>query len=305
MFYLCFLHDIYVCYPSIPLQNNTATMKKASAAFATPFLCGLLLVGIPTVSAQTDTITESFEGVDYFVDRFDGDDQPTFEVAFHNFDFTSTYVFDVNGFVTTIFADSQQYRMSYTNDKLSQIQMVALRRQLEEEQYAADRAAVVETAPASGVRRRLSKCDECHQTWDVVCDNGVDTVCDLKNFDKPFLSTGKVSVGGMCDDFGTLCNERTSADVCEVQCGAVEPQPECQAPLTITLEYEYTGELEIASDASDVPNLELYVLEQGGQSAYWNNPTTVRHSCTALAVENATPGILVWVWMIARVQTYL
>ena len=263
-------------------QENFARMNKASASLTTPFLCGLLLAGVRTVSAQTGTIYETFGDVEYAVDRYDTADQPRFEVSFTDFDITSNYKFDVNGFVKTIKADSEKYTMTYrANGKLRRVRRRSSRRQLEE-QDAADMSMVGETmpftkgvvdemTPASAARRRLFECDECLQTWDVVCDNGVDTVCRLDDYGNPILSAGEVSINTFCDGFATLCSERTSDDVCQDVCGEVE---DCLAPLTIKLDYEYTGESEISSD--ELFSLDMYVIEPGGQTAYWGNPSTVR-----------------------------
>lgn len=273
-------------------------MKKVSAAFTTSFVGGLLLGGIPNVGAQTGTITVPFEGVDYVVDRYDDLGEPSFEVTFNDFDFTSVYEFDLNGFVKILSADNERYRFLYrSNGNLRRVRLLSSRRQLgEEEEIEGDVPDMVqvdetdpavmgvlgETTPAPGFRRRLFEdCGACLQTWDTVCDNGVATVCNLQDYGSPILSTGEVSIDVFCNDFGTLCNDLTADYVCQAECGGVID--ECLAPLTITLEYEHTGESGSSSGQGDGYLLDLYVIEPGGQTAYWNNGVTVRRSCSTSA----------------------
>lgn len=271
-------------------------MKKAPAAFATPFLYGLLLLArTPFVSAQTGTITESYKGIDYVIDRYDVNGVPSYEVSFDDSGFTSTYEIDRRGFVTTIYAGTESYRMSYrpNNDKLRNVFRLSSRRQLEEGHDSADVAHVDETvrstlgvagetASALGARRRLLICDECVKTWETVCDNGVDTVCALKGFGSPILSSGEVSIGVFCKDFGAVCRQHTADKVCEDECRVIEPS-KCLPPLTITLEYEKLEGSAYSSSESDSNFLDLFVVEPGGQTAYWGNGETVREPYNGLA----------------------
>lgn len=279
--YCFFPHDMFHTFDTLKEENIT-TMKKESAVFPTPFLCGILLGGILCVGAQTGTIYETYADVEYTVDRYDKGGSPTFEVSFTDNDITSNYKFNADGFVKTFKADSEKYTMTYKkNGKLKKLKRKSSRRQLEEEDAIditlVDETAPVklsvagETVPAPVVRRRLFECDECLQTWDVVCGNGVDTVCRLDGYGSPILSAGKESISSYCHYFGSLCNERTSNDVCQDECDA---DYECLAPLTVKLEFEHTGVSESTSEEGVI--LDLYVIDPEGQTAYWENPSTVR-----------------------------
>lgn len=274
-----------VCCFEDPLQDNIATMKKVSAAFTVPFLYGLLLAGMPAISAQTGTITQSSGDVVFMVHRYDDGDEPTFKVTFDH-GFASTYEFDLNGFVTVIYADNEKYRMRYRpNGKLKKVTSISSRRKLEAGSDAADRfhtyqtvptavGNAVETAPALDVRRRLLECDECLQMWNVVCGNGLDTVCALDGYGRPIQSAGEASIGVFCNDFGSICHALTADEVCKAEC-VVEP-PACLPPLTITLEYEVLDPYSYSTGESDSGFLYLFVVEPGGQTSYWANRETVR-----------------------------
>lgn len=256
----------------------------------------LLLAGTRTAVAQTGTIYVPFEDVGYSVDRYDENGDVRYEVIFTDFGFESNYDFDGNGFVTRLEADNERYRFLYrANGRLRLVRLLSSRRMLGEEAIevadvagGGDKALVGErslfgamgveeqTTPAvdgGGGRRRLLECDECRQTWDTVCDNGVATVCDLVEYGDPFLGAGDVSVGVFCENFGQLCDENTSDDVCSEECGGGGDDEECLAPLTILLEYEYIGE---GDGDSEGYSLDLYVIEPGGTVAYWDNSVTVR-----------------------------
>lgn len=268
-------------------------MTKVSAVFAASIFSLLLLACIPTVGAQTGTITASFGDIEYVVHLYDTTDQPTFEVTFTDSKITSNYEFNANAFVRTIKAGSEKYRISYRNNgDLREVKRMSSRRQLEEKQDDADFArfhesvstalgVMSQTAPAPDGRRLLLECDKCVQTWSAACNNGVATVCALEGFGSPILSVGEASIGVFCNDFGTLCKQRTAEKVCKVECGLVK-QP-CYPPLTITLEYEQLWHSAYSTGESDASFLFLYVIEPGGQTAYWDNRETVREPGNSLA----------------------
>ena len=277
------------------LQDHLARMKTAMVAtFAAPVLCGLL-AALPTPSsAQTSTITVPFDGVDYVIDVYDAGSDTTYAVTFTDSGFESVYEFDHEGMVTAITAKKEEYSIIYRNNgNLKKVNLVAWRRQLGDASEGANNMDLgldqttllgrgfVELAPAgSDTRgetkpfeknsspagsRRLDECDDCVYMWDTLCDQGVETVCNLDGYGKPFLPNAETSIEGFCSNFAGMCNDNTAGDVCEDECGG----DECLPPLTITL--EHTGGSGVAE-----ANVDLYVVQPGGQTAYFDNTETVR-----------------------------
>ena len=125
------------------------------------------------------------------------------------------------------------------------------------------------TAP-SDARRRLYDCEDCEETWETVCSRGMRTVCALEGYGHPLASAAQESIGVFCEDFGDACAEHSSGYVCLGEC---EQEIRCLAPFTITL--EWTGGPD-EQDNDLAYALDLYVIEPGGTTVFWNNPDSVR-----------------------------
>lgn len=129
------------------------------------------------------------------------------------------------------------------------------------------------TATPAG-RRRLDECDDCVQTWDTLCDKGLETVCNVVEYGNPISSAAGISIFLFCSSFGSLCGANTGYAICADECEDVE----CLPPLTVTLEYRGLS----SRSASFGPYLDLYVIEPEGKTAYFNAPATVRERYTNL-----------------------
>ena len=251
-------------------------MKTATiAAFATPVLCGLL-VALPTASGAkpSTTITVPFFDVDFVIEAYDAGDDTTYEVTFTDFGFESVYEFDHDGVVTAITAENERYKMIYKkkNGKLKKVKLVSSRRQLGDPREGTNNMDVDQTTPsgrhsvelAPAGSRRLGECGDCTYMWDTLCDQGVETVCDLEGYGNPFSSTAETSIQVFCDSFEKLCKRNTADGVCEGECGGNE----CLPPLTIKL--EHTGGF-----GEEATLVDLFVVQPGGQTAYFDNAETV------------------------------
>lgn len=67
-------------------------------------------------------------------------------------------------------------------------------------------------------RRSLYACNDCQETWETVCDEGVPTVCDLVDYGSPILATAEASIATMCESFGAACSRSGSVEACAGQC---------------------------------------------------------------------------------------
>lgn len=62
-------------------------------------------------------------------------------------------------------------------------------------------------------------CDDCADTWDAVCDEGVPSVCRLVGFGSPFSAEASAAIEVVCNTFGEACSGSTGKEACEGQCG--------------------------------------------------------------------------------------
>lgn len=75
-----------------------------------------------------------------------------------------------------------------------------------------------EGSPMGVEHRRLYACSDCEETWDILCGQGLDTVCDLVDYGDPFGNTAEASISTMCQHFGSACSELSALEACEDQC---------------------------------------------------------------------------------------
>lgn len=154
----------------------------------------------------------------------------------------------------------------------------------EQEEPSEERSALAGTASHRGRRRRrLYDCVDCEQTWDTLCDQGLETVCDLEDYGSLFGSSAEVSIRLFCDNFSSVCARFSASDVCDGECEE-EVEEECLPPLTITLEWSGDATSEESHAFNDA--LDLYVIEPAGTTVYWANLESVRIAgCMPYAAE--------------------
>ena len=270
-------------------------MKTTSARPIVAPLLPLLLAGSRLVAgSDRDRVRVSHEGTTFLVDRYyDGRDIP-YHVTFTD-PFKSVYKFDAEGSVTDIKADGETYEVIYkSNGKLKKVKDTTTtdRRYLGAAEGgeiegggrggadAADGDTLREAqgqeqegpAPAeraSDGHRRLYDCEDCEQTWDVLCDGGLTTVCNLEGYGSPLQPTAEMSIALFCDNFSSACAHFSASDVCDGEC---EEEEECLPPLTITL--EWSAGVDSEQDLSGA--VDLYVIEPSGAMVFWRNSQSVR-----------------------------
>lgn len=88
--------------------------------------------------------------------------------------------------------------------------------QYEDEENADMHAA--HEAELTDRHRRLYSCNDCEETWDVVCHAGVLSVCNLVGYGSTFTTEASDAIGFMCSTFGDACYGSVSDAACEGQC---------------------------------------------------------------------------------------
>lgn len=94
------------------------------------------------------------------------------------------------------------------------------RRTLAGAQYE-DKEGIDRHAAEEGIvndRRRLYPCNDCEDTWNVVCSDGVPSVCDLVGYGTPFSTEASAAVQLLCSTFGDACSGSSGNEACEGQC---------------------------------------------------------------------------------------
>lgn len=276
-------------------------MTTTSAKSIVVPLFSLLLAGSRLVAgADKDRVKVTHDGTTFLVDRYDDGRDAPYHVTFTD-SFKSVYKFNVEGSVTGIKADGETYEVIYkSNGKLKKVKdtTTASRRYLaakeggrfegggrsgadsadggalnegEEEQREHERVTPV---GRTSHRRRLYDCEDCEQTWDILCSVGLETVCNLEDYGSPFQPTADLSINLFCGNFSAACAHFSASDVCDGECE--EEEAECLLPLTITLEWSGTA----GSESDDLSGaLDLYVIEPSGTTVFWRNSQSVRTRC--------------------------
>lgn len=209
------------------------------ASTALPLL-GLLLVAHNTplgAEAASDTMTVGASGVSFSLVRYDDGREAPYTVTFTEDSTQSTYTFSTSGFVTDIAVGSEEYEVLYESDgeDLSEVRLASSggrRRGLlapdavGHAQEEAGGGMLVgggggqsELGSSTNQRRRLYGCDDCVETWDAVCDDGVPSVCDLVDYGSPISPAAEASITTMCEVMGRACSKSGGTETCAGQCG--------------------------------------------------------------------------------------
>lgn len=100
------------------------------------------------------------------------------------------------------------------------IQTSSGRRELleDEGEYDVD-MQVLDTGTMARPRRRLLySCDDCEETWDTVCEQGIPSVCNVVGYGSPFSTEANAAIEVMCSTLGNACAGSTGDEVCDGQC---------------------------------------------------------------------------------------
>lgn len=212
------------------------------ASTALPLL-GLLVAHNTPLGAEaaSDTMTVGASGVSFSLERYDDGREAPYTVTFTEDSTQSTYTLSTAGFVTDIVVGSEEYEVLYESDgeDLSEVRLASSggRRGLlapdaeghEQEEAGGgmlvgggDGQSELGSSTNQGRRRhrrRLYGCDDCVETWDAVCDDGIPSVCDLVDYGSPISPAAEASITTMCEVMGRACSKSGGTETCAGQCG--------------------------------------------------------------------------------------
>lgn len=191
-----------------------------------PLLGSVLLSGFSVIDGARERLSVTEGGVKFKIDWYDDGRSKPYRAVFSDDGVRSTYQFNAEGRVAQIKVDSEKYKilynskMSYKSDgDLRKVKLTSSgRRDLVEEGGDQD-AFDAGNEEASFVHRHLYACDDCEETWDVMCNEAVSTVCELVGYGSPFSQAASGSIITLCDTFGTdACSSYSGAEICQDQC---------------------------------------------------------------------------------------
>ena len=202
-----------------PVRINTrnTAMKTPAVALTVSLLLCSLSVGIssgndtdtncpPATVTRDDTM---FEIVHYRHGR----SGVSFENDAHVW--SSEYIFNKAGYVATITAGSEEYKVEYDDQgDVEDVRRVdygsrALAGEGDNAEDASERAAMM--------RRHLTEtCEDCEKAWDTVCGDGLTSLCYLEEgYGSVFGPMATESIETMCSTFWSACAGTSAGDVCE------------------------------------------------------------------------------------------
>lgn len=189
-------------------------MKLSSASQASVLLA--LIAGSSVSEATRNSVTVSSFWTNYWVDWYDdGRDEP-YEVIFRKYGVSSIYTFQESGSLKTLSAGNYKYTFSTEVEAGDGSQETLSSADIGSRMLLASEARDIEEVHTGS--RRLYECTDCEETWDTLCDVGLDDVCYwVQLLPSVFSEEAQFSLVTMCSEFGAACD--TSAfDTCDGQC---------------------------------------------------------------------------------------
>ncbi|CAM9719729.1 unnamed protein product [Ascophyllum nodosum] len=151
-----------------------------------------------------------------------GSDKP-YRIVFTEDGVKSVFMFGESGCVTTMEVGSEVYDVEDPDDGDDvTVKLKSSTRRLHSENHT-NREDKGEDQHRFD-SRRLYACDDCETTWDVVCDEGVPCVCNLRDFGAPLSAAAEHAVETLCEKFGNACSTDGGEEACDGQC-ILSPTP--------------------------------------------------------------------------------
>ena len=195
-------------------------MKMSSASQASLLLA--LIAGCSVSDAARHRLTVRSYKTNYRIDWWDNGRADPYRIIFNKSGVKSVYKFLESGSLSTLTIGDTRYTFSQSAGSL-------------EVQSSEDIGSRMLLAPEdedakdvhSG-QRRLYDCPDCEETWDTLCNVGIEEVCDwVELLPSDFDSDAQYSLTVMCNAMGAAC-DTSAADTCEGQC--IEGDIGCSVP---------------------------------------------------------------------------
>lgn len=187
-------------------------MKPSKAVRASVLIA--LIAEIAVTEATRERITVKNHGVKFKVDWWDDGRAYPYRVWFTKNLVSSKYTFDAAGRLAQLYVDEAGYTFSTDT---GEVQPVSDRMLLSGQQETQADETEMEMEMEME-HRRLYDCPDCEQTWDTMCDIGLEDVCYWANEEVDLFNDDTVtSLNKMCIKFTKECT--TSAETtCQGMC---------------------------------------------------------------------------------------
>eukprot|EP00904_Undaria_pinnatifida_P006370 jgi/Undpi1/2863/HiC_scaffold_14.g06240.m1 len=195
-------------------------MKMPGASHASLLLA--IIAGCSVSEAERHRLIVRSNRTNYKIDWWDNGRADPYRIIFKKNGVKSVYKFLESGSLSTLTIGNTRYTFSQSAGSL-------------EVQSSEDISSRMLLAPGdesanevhSG-HRRLYDCPDCEETWDTLCDVGIEEVCYwVELLPSVFYWDAQYSLTVMCTAMGAAC-DTSAADTCEGQCiegPAPEPTP--------------------------------------------------------------------------------
>ena len=203
-----------------PRADTRDTMRILEVEFtASLLLCSCVAVTSSRYLTSQEPATVTHDGITFEIVRYR---HGRSSVSFEDDDISSEYIYNFAGYVATIEAGSEEYKVEYDSD--GDVDDVERR---DDRRTRALRVSNFQDEYVEGVledieelrRRKAKTCEDCKEAWDTVCGDGLESLCDLQEkYGSEFGPLGEESIDTMCTTFASACDDNSEREACEDQC---------------------------------------------------------------------------------------
>ena len=191
-------------------------MKIPSSTLVAVIFFGAFFAMMSFAGAEWKGIEVEADEANFEISYEAGSDK-SYRIVFTEDGVKSVFMFGESGCVTTMEVGSEVYDVEDADDGDDvTVKLKSSTRRLHSENHT-NREDKGEDQHRFD-SRRLYACDDCETTWDVVCDEGVPCVCNLRDFGAPLSAAAEHAVETLCEKFGNACSTDGGEEACDGQC---------------------------------------------------------------------------------------
>ena len=192
-------------------------MKQSNTAQASLLLA--LIAGIAVTNATRERITVKNHGIKFKVDWWDDGRTDPYRVSFTKQDVSSEYFFDAAGRLKSLNVDDAVYQFTMAMEAVGDTAGVqSLSAPADRMLHSMEDDPELNEMEFDHHRRRLYDCSDCEETWDTMCDIGLEDVCYwVGKATNLFTSDAQISIKRMCTKFAKECL-KSAETTCEGMC---------------------------------------------------------------------------------------
>lgn len=147
------------------------------------------------------------------IGNVDGRKKP-YKIRFKEEGVKSGFKLDSEGLVKVVVVGSEKYKVVHNSEgdlvRVKNISSGSARYLKDQEMDTAEQAIQPATLGRRR-RRRLYDCLDCYNMWDVMCNNGRESVCELASLGTDVLSETALGAGGTCATRSNSCATLSTA----------------------------------------------------------------------------------------------